>query len=374
MKISTPKFYLAAALLTVTLAGIAVSFQFYWIAIKLDSAKNILIAILGTSAALFGFIIFNLTVAFEKYKKEFGRSAAKVFRQDGNIRLLVAWIVAVMVVSFVGLVVGDTGSVFFIWLFNIACIYFLLALSLVTRFGILIQASLSAENYTESIINKLVVEDFIDHEDKKIFPTPINELVKLRSTNPTIELSEIIYTNIREKNPDAILIIGNYFQWISKRFRDKDIPSNKKRIIAINLLHVLSNAFELFMQNKDELSSRELLNIIQKFDIEIAENGEMYYSLERLFETVQGFARMVIEVENESMVWETLWTVYHVATCHINRNIPKDRELWSGNISGAGVELREYVECSEEKHRIYDLISKFITLEIPEIFDRILLC
>ena len=172
MKISTPKFYLAAALLTVTLAGIAVSFQFYWIAIKLDSAKNILIAILGTSAALFGFIIFNLTVAFEKYKKEFGRSAAKVFRQDGNIRLLVAWIVAVMVVSFVGLVVGDTGSVFFIWLFNIACIYFLLALSLVTRFGILIQASLSAENYTESIINKLVVEDFIDHEDKKIFPTP----------------------------------------------------------------------------------------------------------------------------------------------------------------------------------------------------------
>ena len=100
----------------------------------------------------------------------------------------------------------------------------------------------------------------------------------------------------------------------------------------------------------------------------------MYYSLERLFETVQGFARMVIEVENESMVWETLWTVYHVATCHINRNIPKDRELWSGNISGAGVELREYVECSEEKHRIYDLISKFITLEIPEIFDRILLC
>ena len=374
MKITTPKVYLAAALLTVTFAGIAVSFHYCWIGIKLDSAKNILIAILGTSAALFGFIIFNLTVSFEKYKKEFGRRAAKIFRQDGNIRLLVAWIVAVMAVSFIGLVVGDTASLFFNWLFNIACIYFLMALSLVTRFGILIQTSLSAENYTESIINKLQVEDFIDQEDKKIFPMPINELVKLRNTNATIELSEIIYTNIREKNLDAILIISNYFLWVSNRFRDKEISHNSKRIIAINFLNVLSNAFELFMLNKDELSARELLNTIQKFDLEIAENGELYYSLERLFEIVHGFARLVIELENESMIWETLWTVYHIAVCHINRNIPKDSELWGGNISGAGVELREYANDSEEKHRIYDLISKFVTIDIPELFDRILLC
>lgn len=354
---------------------LVVSKEFYLIEVGNSNMSTVLESIIGACSAFLGFIIIYLTIAYEKYKKEFGAYAGSMFSKDITVWGYVGIFIFIALLALITLLCLDSPGSLLFYLFNSACIYFTISLLLIIPFGKRMLNDSSSLKYIQQLVSQIDIKDFQIAVSNKKETKSIFELADTNSHNNTTICSNILYTSISEKNGIVdVAIIKHMFDKVVELLSNKEIPKEELLNVTKVYISILKKSFGIYRTQLNENGVRVVIGALQSLGIEMAHKKVHRNHIEALMDVFEQIARSLIETESEELIDELIWALYHISKEQLDYNLPKENEIWEINYKVDPYQIIEINETAHDLHLQYDEVSGIVGHRIPRILDRTFLC
>lgn len=353
--------------------AIAVHEDFYFVALKNETSKNILGTLISTAGAFLGFFVIYMTISFENFKKNYGQYALELFRNNKFIWSVGYLFLLIIISGLLGFLFADTLSYVSTFLFNITCFYFFIAVCLLFPFGNTIIIESSSKDFLKQIVNELTENDFVYKEPENIQVKPVYRILNSDDKNKVTIINEILSHNINHDNTkNGIQIIVNIFNKIEQIVKDKNVNAERKRQTIFTFLDILKNSFDLFHSKKNFVGILTILASLNSCSKIIAEEKYDRRYIERIFETIEHITNSLLQIEEEELIIESLWVYYHMSKDQLTLNMPNENETWMEDEYLGAIPLTN--KTAEENDRKFETIDESIAFKFNRLIERSFLC
>jgi len=369
-------------LITVTLSSLILSAliflivlynNYFLIQIDLETSKSIIGTIITAAGAFIGFIVIYLSISFESFKKNYGQYAPRFFARDKLVWSLIVIFILIILSGLLSFLLADSKTLFSVWIFNMTCFYFSMAVVLLIPYGYKIIQNPTFRIYVEQLINDLTDKDFLNTGTQSTDNKTIFQIANQSDDNKINVIRNILYNSIQEKNTtNSISIIIHLYSKLEKILKDEEVSIDSKLRVTSSFMNIVQTSFARFNANSDSLGIKTAIATTNSFNKIIAENKFNERFIKNISETIEFITRSLIEVENETLVSDSLWAYYHMIQDQLTMNIGIENDIWEE--IEPGWFMPKNTPYAIEQDRKFDAIDEFSTFKLNEVIDRVFLC